>query len=79
MGSVKILLVEDDQLFRETLKESLTAKKYTVSEAPNGNVAKNMIALSHYDLIISDIQMPFFSGLDLLEWVKKIIPLNLSL
>lgn len=71
MGAVKILLVEDDQLFREILKESLIAKKYLVSEAPNGNVAKNTISLTKYDLIISDIQMPIFSGLDLLEWVKK--------
>ncbi len=71
MAAMKILIVEDDALFRETLKESLSTQEFIISEAPNGKVAREMIAFAKYDLIISDIQMPFFSGLDLLEWVKK--------
>ncbi len=71
MSNFKILLVEDDELFRDTLRDILIQKKYQVSEAPNGKVAKEMISLTKYDLIISDIQMPFCSGTELLEWVKK--------
>lgn len=70
-GGLKILLVEDDDLFRSTIKKSLLKKTADVTEAPNGKVAKEMILLHQYDLIISDIQMPFLGGLDLLEWVKS--------
>lgn len=67
----KILLVEDDDIFREALKTSLLKKSYEVIEATNGKIARDLLSLRSVDLIVSDIQMPYFSGVDLLEWVKK--------
>ncbi len=67
----KILLVEDDDFFRTALKDILS-KKYKVVEAQNGKIARDIFStLDDVDLIISDIQMPHLTGLDLLEWVKK--------
>lgn len=68
---MKVLLVEDDEIFRATIKRSLKKKSCEVTEAENGKVAKEMMLLSQFDLVISDIQMPHFSGVDLLEWIKK--------
>ena len=70
----KILLVEDDEVFRTVLKKSLQSKKYEVLEAPNGKAAKEILLMHKVDLIISDIQMPHFNGIDLLEWVKANLP-----
>lgn len=70
----KILLAEDDELFRSTMKKSLQKKGYEVIEAPNGKAAKELLLLQKVDLIISDIQMPHFSGIDLLDWVKTNCP-----
>jgi putative nucleotidyltransferase with HDIG domain len=67
----KILIVDDNELFRKTLAGCLEKKKYLVSQAVDGSVAKEIILLDKFDLIISDIQMPHFSGLDLLQWVKE--------
>jgi len=64
----KILLVEDDDNFRSALK-SILAKKYEVVEAANGKIARDLHAMTDFQLIISDVQMPHFSGIDLLEWV----------
>lgn len=67
----KILLVEDDESFRGILKNILS-KKYQVLEASNGIMARDIHHSAHdIQLIISDIQMPQFSGVELLSWVKK--------
>jgi putative nucleotidyltransferase with HDIG domain len=66
----KILIVEDEQMFRDVLKTALKPS-YDVTTAENGIVARDLVAASSFDLIISDIQMPLFSGLDLLAWVKQ--------
>lgn len=67
----RILIVEDDQFFRETIAELLLKKKFAVEQAPNGKVAQELIMNNNYNLVLSDIQMPGMTGLDLLEWSKK--------
>ncbi len=65
----KILIVEDDQFFREAIRD-LLKKKFVVLEAPNGKSAKEIIHVQDLDLVLTDIQMPGFTGLELLEWSK---------
>lgn len=65
----KILIVEDDQLFREVITTILN-KNYEVVGAANGRDAKNLIILTKFDLIISDVQMPYLTGIELLQWVR---------
>lgn len=74
----KVLIVEDDNFFRDALRLMLS-KYYDVIEAPNGRQAKELIILSQPDAILSDIQMPFLSGVELLEWLNdyKKIPIIL--
>jgi putative nucleotidyltransferase with HDIG domain len=78
-NSIRILLVEDDDLFRATILRSLVKKQFSVSEASNGKIAREMLLQQTFDLVLSDIQMPHFSGLDLLEWIKKKQPLPVIL
>jgi response regulator RpfG family c-di-GMP phosphodiesterase len=66
----KILVVEDDNFFREALKMMLS-KYYEVIEAPHGKQAKELIILAQPDVILSDIQMPFLNGVELLEWLNE--------
>lgn len=73
-----ILLVEDDDLFRAALKNILS-KKYQVFEAQNGKMARDLLTMSEVHLILSDIQMPHFTGFDLLEWTNKYKPTPLIL
>lgn len=70
MSKKTILVVEDDHFFREAICDVLK-KKYNVLEAPNGKVATEVLLLSDFDLVLSDIQMPGLTGLELLEWSKK--------
>lgn len=65
----KILLVEDDDGFREVLR-SVLEKRYKVTAAVNGRQAKEYLILEDFALVISDVQMPFLTGTELLEWIR---------
>jgi putative nucleotidyltransferase with HDIG domain len=66
-----ILLVDDDQGFREIVKMTLERQGFEVIEADNGRSARELIKVGKFSLILSDIQMPHFTGIELLEWVSE--------
>lgn len=66
----KILVVEDDQFFRETICD-LLQKKFDVKEASSGKAAVEILSIADFDLVLSDIQMPGMTGIELLEWAQK--------
>ncbi len=68
----KILLVEDDDIFRETIREILVCEGYDVQEAENGKIAKELVKRNVYSVVISDIQMPEMTGVELVHWVRQI-------
>lgn len=68
---LKVLLVEDDEYIRASLKVVLTDLGHTIAEAPNGKVAKNVFIMDKFDLVISDIQMPYFNGIEFLQWLRQ--------
>ena len=74
-----ILVVDDEPSIREFLQIMLKRDKMLVDIAENGRVALEKLATSNYDLIISDIQMPEVSGLELLAKVKERDPTALVL
>ncbi len=70
MAKKKILIVEDDNYFREAICD-LLKNRYDVAEAPNGKTAIEQMSLRSFDLVLTDIQMPGLTGIELLEWTKK--------
>jgi CheY-like chemotaxis protein len=68
----KILIVEDDCFLRGALRSLLETRNHTVVEAADGEVARQLVgALPVFDLVMSDIQMPFITGFQLLSFVKE--------
>lgn len=70
MDRKKVLIVEDDEIFRHVLKSHLQIHGFEVREAENGLVAKTIMELSRFDLIVSDMNMPVMDGLQLLQYAK---------
>ncbi len=66
----KILIVEDDDFFRSTLVDVLS-DNFQILQAPNGRSACEILSIQEVDLVLTDIQMPGFSGVELFEWSKK--------
>ena len=69
---MKILVVDDEELIRNVIKEYLTIEEYTVEEAENGLEAIEKAKANDYDLIIMDILMPKMDGYQACKEIKKI-------
>ena len=69
-----ILCIEDDLDTAELISEELENRGYNVIVANNGRDGWSALLKSHPDLILSDINMPFMSGFEILEGLKAIAP-----
>ena len=69
-----ILIVEDEEKYRQILRIMLSLKGHRVDEAADGKEALQKIQEENYDLIISDIRMPGLDGMELLARVKELEP-----
>ncbi len=72
--SEKILVVDDEKTIRTIIKKILQQYGYQCDTAAGADEAHNMIKAKSYDLMLSDIQMPDKSGLDLVAEVKASHP-----
>ena len=66
---MKILVVEDDRMIREGIKEYLSEFGYSVIEASDGIEALDKFN-SEVSLVILDIQIPFKNGLEVLREIR---------
>jgi putative nucleotidyltransferase with HDIG domain len=67
----QILIVEDDEFLREILCDYLTEKGHKIQAVPNGKVARDIVLNGNFDLVVSDVQMPFLNGVELLQWIRE--------
>ncbi|MFZ1517361.1 MAG: sigma-54 dependent transcriptional regulator [Ignavibacteriaceae bacterium] len=68
----KILVVDDEEIIRDSLYYILEKEGYHVDKAENGKVAYDKIIANHFDLVITDIEMPVMKGTELLEKIKTL-------
>jgi two-component system response regulator PilR (NtrC family) len=68
----KILVVDDEEIIRDSLFYILEKEGYYVDKAENGKVAYDKIIANHFDLVITDIEMPVMKGTELLEKIKTL-------
>lgn len=68
---MKILLLEDDPLISEIMKEHLEAKMYSIDHAYEISDALSKIEQIQYDLFIFDVNVPDGSGFELLEDLRR--------
>ena len=69
---MKILVVDDEELIRNVIKEYLVVESYEVDEASDGMSAIEMVKNNDYDLIVMDIMMPKMDGYQACKEIKKI-------
>ncbi|MDX2119296.1 MAG: sigma-54 dependent transcriptional regulator [Planctomycetota bacterium] len=70
----KILLVEDEQMLRESLAQLLSDEGYQVVQAADGEAGRDAAINEVFDLVLTDIRMPGMDGLTLLKHLQQIIP-----
>lgn len=69
---MRILLVEDNQLQRDSLKVGLTATGYVVDAMADGDSGLWSATSNAYDLIVLDIMLPGISGLEILRRLREL-------
>lgn len=67
----KVLVVEDDKILRLTILSQLRRLKCSGTAIVNGKEALSAIKADEFDLILMDVQMPIYSGLEATEEIRK--------
>lgn len=68
---MKILVCEDDFMILKTVEQKLIKEGYSVDICSEGKIAEEKILANDYDLIITDLLMPFVSGLEIINYVRN--------
>src|SRR4030095_2139071 len=70
----RILIVDDQEMMRDSLAATLVREGHEVVAAGDGPVAVDKLSASRFDLLISDLKMPKMTGIELLGEAKKLRP-----
>jgi DNA-binding NtrC family response regulator len=70
----KILLVDDDEMFRATFQELLMGCGYETYVARNGNEAIIILHLIPMDMVVTDIVMPGKDGMEIIKTIQVLWP-----
>src|SRR5215469_2966397 len=74
MSQASVLVVEDNDLERQITAETLREEGFAVEEAAVGKRAIELLALSRFDVVLTDLMMPGMSGEELLAQVRGSYP-----
>ena len=69
-----ILVVDDDLRMRQLINELLVNEGYTVSMSGDSREALMMLKEKKFDIVVTDLKMPYVDGLDILSFTKEMNP-----
>ena len=70
----KVLVVDDEMIVRNFLAETLRRKGLDIHTAENGTKAIALLKENVFDLVITDMNMPDLTGIDVLKKTKELSP-----
>ncbi|KAF2506961.1 response regulator transcription factor [Flavobacterium zhairuonense] len=70
---MRIILAEDNDILRKSLSFFLESKGFAVEQFSDGKDALEAIEKNNYDLILTDINMPGISGMEITQYVRETI------
>lgn len=66
------IVVDDDEIVRAAVSFMLRALNFDVTETSRGEVALKLLSERTFDLVVTDLFMPEFDGLELILGIKKL-------
>jgi len=76
MSLYSVLIVDDEEEFREMTSKRLRKRDLECESAADGDTALAMIANKHYDVVLLDVKMPGRDGIETLREIKKMAPMT---
>ena len=73
MGSkeARILIIDDDKEFAQSLAEHMTESGYSISVAHDGREGLDKFRKGDFHVVLTDLQMPVMDGMELLHEIKR--------
>ena len=66
----RVLIVDDEEIMQDVMRDILSESGYAVDIAENGQVALDKVESAVYDLVFADIRMPVMDGIEFLRMAK---------
>jgi DNA-binding NtrC family response regulator len=76
MDAIKVLLVDDEAEFLETLIKRIKKRNVDITGANSGEEALKALAREQVDVVVLDVRMPGMDGIETLKALKKAYPLT---
>ncbi|MBK8504167.1 MAG: response regulator transcription factor [Saprospiraceae bacterium] len=76
---ITIVLAEDNPVFASLLKFKLEKEGYELYIAANGQMAIELIRNYEPDIVLTDIMMPFLSGLEVTSYVRQTLKMDVPI
>ena len=73
-NAIRVLIVDDEDDFRETIVKRLNARKLHAEGASSGIKALDVLKEKQFDVMVLDVKMPEMDGIETLRHVKKMTP-----
>ncbi len=70
----KILVIDDEAIIREGLRQTLIMEGYQVTVAQNGKVGMEKLQNDSFSVVISDLKMPIMGGIEVLKTISVLQP-----
>jgi two-component system chemotaxis response regulator CheY len=70
----KILVIDDDKMFRLYLTTLLERAGYEVHALGNSSAAEMTIEAERFDAVVTDLYMPHFDGIEIVRTIKRATP-----
>lgn len=71
MGTIRILIVDDERVIREGVERALSGRGYEIAKAENGERGVEMLKEQPFDIVLLDLMMPGMDGFAVLDWIKR--------
>lgn len=75
MEGFRVLVVDDEPDFLETIVKRLKRRRVDATGVNSGRVALDLLEKEHFDVVILDVRMPGMDGIETLKEMKKRRPL----
>jgi DNA-binding response OmpR family regulator len=67
----KILIIDDEEALRDSIRELLESKGHEVSDAPDGATGTSMFKEQGADVVITDLIMPYQDGIETIRNLRR--------
>ncbi len=67
----KVLVIEDNDIILKAMKTILERNGFSVTQAYNGKEALEMVEADDFEVVITDLMLPYVNGMELIQKIKS--------